>query len=77
MPRDGSMLLSDVRGPTLAIVCEPCGGSGAITSLIAAHGADVKLPGLLQTLANCPKARSVTSQQPPQAPPQATGRFSE
>ena len=25
MPHDGSMILSDVRGPTLAIVCEPCG----------------------------------------------------
>jgi hypothetical protein len=23
MPRDGSMILSDIRGPTLAIVCEP------------------------------------------------------
>ena len=28
MPRDGSMILSDVRGPTLAIVCEPCGRRG-------------------------------------------------
>jgi hypothetical protein len=28
MPRDGSLTLSDVRGPTLSIVCEPCGGSG-------------------------------------------------
>lgn len=25
MPRDGSMILTDVRGPTLAIVCEACG----------------------------------------------------
>jgi hypothetical protein len=23
MPRDGSLILSDVRGPTLTIVCEP------------------------------------------------------
>jgi hypothetical protein len=25
---DGSLILSDVRGPTLAIVCEPCGRRG-------------------------------------------------
>jgi hypothetical protein len=25
MPRDGSLTLSDIRGPTLTIVCEPCG----------------------------------------------------
>jgi hypothetical protein len=25
MPRDGALTLSDVRGPTLTIVCEPCG----------------------------------------------------
>ena len=24
MPRDGTLTLSDVRGPTLTIVCEPC-----------------------------------------------------
>jgi hypothetical protein len=24
MPREGSLILSDVRGPTLAIVCEAC-----------------------------------------------------
>jgi hypothetical protein len=24
MPRDGSLTLSDVRNPTLAIICEPC-----------------------------------------------------
>jgi hypothetical protein len=28
MPRDGSMILSDVRGPTLAIVCKACGRRG-------------------------------------------------
>jgi hypothetical protein len=26
MPRDGAFILSDVRGLTLSIVCEPCGG---------------------------------------------------
>jgi hypothetical protein len=29
MPRDGAFILSDVRGPTLSIVCEPCGRRGA------------------------------------------------
>jgi hypothetical protein len=28
MPRDGAMILSDVRGPTLAIGCERCGRRG-------------------------------------------------
>jgi hypothetical protein len=28
MPRDGSLILSDVRGPTLTIVCEPCNRRG-------------------------------------------------
>ena len=28
MPRDGSLVLSDVRAPTLTIVCEPCGRRG-------------------------------------------------
>ena len=28
MPRDGAVILSDVRGPMLAIVCEPCGRRG-------------------------------------------------
>ena len=44
MPRDGSMILSDVRGPTLAIVCEACGrrGSYNVEKLLAEHG-DAKL----------------------------------
>jgi hypothetical protein len=25
MPRDGALTLSDVRGSSLSIVCEPCG----------------------------------------------------
>jgi hypothetical protein len=29
MPRDGSLTLSDIRQPTLAIVCERCAGTGA------------------------------------------------
>jgi hypothetical protein len=60
MPRDGAMTLSDIREPTLAIVCEPCGRYGRynVARLIAAHGADAKLADLLVTLAECPKVRS-------------------
>ena len=60
MPRDGSLTLSDIREPTLAIVCERCGQRGRynVKRLIAVHGPDVKLTELLVTLANCEKARS-------------------
>jgi hypothetical protein len=59
MPRDGSLILSDVQGPTLTIVCEPCGRRGRcnVERLVAKHG-DAKLLYLLDTLTNCPKARS-------------------
>jgi hypothetical protein len=58
MPRDGSLVLSDVQGPTLAIVCEPCGRRGQynVERLMAEHG-DAKLTDLLTTLADCPRAR--------------------
>ena len=60
MLRDGSMILSDVRGPTLTIVCEPCGRRGRykVERLMTEHG-DAKLTELLVTLADCPK-RSVS-----------------
>jgi hypothetical protein len=79
MPRDGAIVLSDVRRPTtLSIVCEPCGRRGTynVARLMERHG-DAKLPDLLQTLANCQKARSasihdrcrgVFEQLPPQRP---------
>ena len=59
MPRDGSLVLSDVRAQTLTIVCEPCGRRGQynVERLMAEHG-DAKLTELLQTLADCPKTRS-------------------
>jgi hypothetical protein len=62
MPRDGSLTLSDIREPTLAIACERCGRHGRynVARLIAVHGADAKLTDLLPTLANCEKARSVS-----------------
>ena len=61
MPRDGALTLSDVRGPTLAIVCGPCARRGryAVARLLEEHG-DAKLTELLVTLANCPKARSTS-----------------
>jgi hypothetical protein len=62
MPRDGSLILSDIREPTLTIACERCGRHGRynVRRLIVAHGADAKLPVLLATLANCEKARSAS-----------------
>ena len=61
MPRDGAVVLSDLRNPTLSIVCEPCGRRGTynVARLMEQHG-DAKLTDLLQTLANCPKARSAS-----------------
>jgi hypothetical protein len=43
------------------IVCEPCGRRGQynVERLMAEHG-DAKLIDLLTTLADCPKARSVS-----------------
>ena len=59
MPRDGSLILSDVQHPTLTIVCEPCGRRGQynVARLLEEHG-DAKLTDLLRTLADCPKTRS-------------------
>jgi hypothetical protein len=61
MPLDGSLILSDVRGPALAIVCELCGRRGRynVDRLMTEHG-DAKLTDLLVTLAECPEARSVS-----------------
>jgi hypothetical protein len=61
MPRDGSLVLSDVRAPTLSIVCEPSARRGryAVARLLEEHG-DAKLTDLLVTLANCPTARSAS-----------------
>ena len=62
MPRDGSLTLSDIREPTLTIVCERCGRYGRyrVNKLMAEHG-DAKLTDLLVTLANCEKARALMS----------------
>lgn len=47
--------------PALAIVCEPCDRRGrySVDRLMAQHG-DAKLTDLFHTLADCPKARSVS-----------------
>ena len=62
MPRDGAVILADVLTPTLSIVCERCGRYGryGVQRLIAVHGADMKLPELLVTLAKCERARLVS-----------------
>jgi hypothetical protein len=59
MPRDGAFILSDVRGSTLSIVCEPCGRRETyeVARLMERYG-DAKLTDLPQTLATCPNARS-------------------
>jgi hypothetical protein len=61
MPRDGALTLADVRSTSLSIVCEPCGRRGRynVEKLMAAHG-DAKLTDLLATVADCPKARSLS-----------------
>ena len=62
MPRGDAVTLADVREPTIEIVCERCGRYGRhnVKRLIAARGPDAKLPDLVLTLANCPKARSAS-----------------
>ena len=59
MPRDGAFILSDVRGPTLSVVCGRCGGRETYEAarVMELYG-DAKLTDLPQTLANCPKGRS-------------------
>ena len=55
MPRHGSMILSDARGPTLGIAGEPADGAGGTTwtELMAENG-DAKLTDLLVKLVDCP-----------------------
>jgi hypothetical protein len=44
MPRDGSLILSDVRGPTLVLACDACGRRGRyrVERLLSERG-DAKL----------------------------------
>jgi hypothetical protein len=61
MPCDGAFILSDVRGLTLSIICEQCGRreTHSLARLMERHG-DAELTDLLQSLANCQKARSAS-----------------
>jgi hypothetical protein len=58
MPKD-AFTLSDVREPTLAVVCEPCGRRGRynVARLMSKHG-DAKILYLLAELTKCPKVQS-------------------
>ena len=53
MPRDSALTLSDVRGPSLAIVCQSCARYRryGVARLIEEHG-DAKLTELIVTLAD-------------------------
>jgi hypothetical protein len=63
MPRDGALVLSDLRQPTLLIVW--AGGAGATVCpwLMEQHG-DAKLTDLLHALADRPKARRASIRDP-------------
>jgi hypothetical protein len=67
MPHDGSFTLSDLRGPTLSIVCAPYGLRGVcrVAKLREQHG-NAKLTDLLHEPAACSKARSASVQRPGQ-----------
>jgi hypothetical protein len=58
VPKD-AFTLSDVRAPTLTVVCEPCGRRGRynVERLVAKHG-NAKILYLLAELTNCPKVQS-------------------
>jgi hypothetical protein len=63
MPRDGALILSEVRVPVLSVVCEPCGRRERydVERLMRQYGWDAKLTDLLPALvADCPKRRSVS-----------------
>ena len=58
MPREGAIVLSDLRTPFLQVVCEPCGRRGryVVARLLAERG-DARLTDLLPDPAQCEKAR--------------------
>jgi hypothetical protein len=57
----GAVLLSDVRSERLRLACDKCGRDGRyqVAGLIEKYGADVKLPDLRLSIAQCPKADAV------------------
>jgi hypothetical protein len=61
MPRDGALILSEVRVPVLTVVCEPCGLRERydVERLTRQYGWDAKLTDLLPALVtDCPKRGS-------------------
>ena len=63
MPRDGALILSEVRVPVLSVVCEPCGRRERydVERLTRQYGWDAKLTDLLAALvADCPKRGSAS-----------------
>jgi hypothetical protein len=62
MPRDGSMILTRVRSPTLVLACAACGRRGRyrVAKLLMKHG-DAVLTDLLRTLADCPVLKIATN----------------
>jgi hypothetical protein len=63
MPRDGAQTLSEVRGPLLSVVREPCGLRERydVERLTRQYGWDAKLTDLLPALAvDCPKRGSAS-----------------
>jgi hypothetical protein len=64
MPRDGALILSEVRVPVLSVVCEPCGRRERddVERLTRQYGWDAKLTDLLPALVrDCPKRRSTSA----------------
>ncbi len=61
MLRDSAVTLSNVRQPTLELVCDQCGRRGRynVARLIAKHG-DAKLPDLAAQIADCPKSQTAS-----------------
>jgi hypothetical protein len=57
MPRDGALVLSDLRQPTLSIVCEPSGRRGrySVAKLMERRG-DAKLTGSASDARRLPEA---------------------
>jgi hypothetical protein len=77
MPRDGALVLSDLRQPTLSIVCAPCGRRGrySVAKLMEQYG-DAKLMDLLVTLAALPEGALGQHPRPVQGGPRAAAAIS-
>ena len=62
MPREGSLILSDVRGPTLAIVCELCGRRGRynVDRLMTEHRALEVLLAQTTSKASSPSSKAMS-----------------